>query len=410
MLRTELLELISNGENSGIEFKRDDIRPEQLGKEIVALANFQGGRILLGVDDDGSITGLQRDDAETWVMNIFRDKIHPMILPFYEEVRFDDGKRVAVISFPAGISKPYVLRHSGREEIYIRVGSTSQLASREQQARLYAIGGLLHTEMMPVPGTSMDSLDSVRLENYLRDIIRDPEIPDTEAQWQQRLIGLGFLTEIPTGNIACTIAGLVLFGIAPRRYLRQAGVRVMAFAGEDKSYQAKLDEVLDGPLVGRWKINTSGSHDLVDEGLIEKLAATLRPFIAEEHSEIDEHLHRGETWLYPLDAVREVALNALAHRDWTRSVDIEISCYANRLEVISPGALQNPMTIEKMKAGQRLPRNPIIVEVLRDYGYIDARGMGIRTKVIPLMRQHNQSEPVFIATEDFLSITLLRNS
>jgi len=410
MLRTELLELIGHGENSGLEFKRDDIRPEQLAKEIVALANFQGGRILLGVDDDGSITGLQRDDAETWVMNIFRDKIHPMILPFYEEIRFDDGKRVAVISFPAGISKPYVLRHSGREEIYIRIGSTSQLATREQQARLYAIGGLLHTETMPVPGTTMDALDTVRLENYLRDIVNDPEIPQSEAQWQQRLLGLGFLTEIPTGGVACTIAGLVLFGIAPRRYLRQAGVRIMAFAGEDKSYQAKLDEILDGPLVGRWKAEKNGKPVLVDNGLIEKAAAALRPFLTEESDEIDAHLHRGKIWLYPWDAVREVILNAFVHRDWTRSVDIEISCYANRLEVISPGALQNSMTIEKMKAGQRSPRNPIIVEVLRDYGYVDARGMGIRTKVIPLMRQHNQSEPVFIATEDFLSITLLRNS
>ncbi|MGZ8236498.1 MAG: AlbA family DNA-binding domain-containing protein [Methylobacter sp.] len=66
---------------------------------------FKGGCILLGVDDDGSISGLQRDNIENieeWVMNVFRDKIHPMILPFYEEVRFEDGKRVAVITFPQG--------------------------------------------------------------------------------------------------------------------------------------------------------------------------------------------------------------------------------------------------------------------------------------------------------------------
>jgi len=55
MLKTELFEIIANGENSGVEFKRDDIRPEQLAKEVVALVNFQGGKILLGVDDDGSI-------------------------------------------------------------------------------------------------------------------------------------------------------------------------------------------------------------------------------------------------------------------------------------------------------------------------------------------------------------------
>lgn len=131
MLKTELLEIIANGENSGIEFKRDDLRPEQLAKEIVALANFQGGRVLLGVDDDGMVIGIQRPQLERWVMHVIRDKIHPLILPFYEEIKLDDGKTVAVISFPQGISKPYVLRDRGGEQIFIRVGSTSQPATRD---------------------------------------------------------------------------------------------------------------------------------------------------------------------------------------------------------------------------------------------------------------------------------------
>jgi len=86
MLKTELLEIIANGENSGVEFKRDDIRPEQLAKEVVAMANFQGGKLLLGVEDDGTISGVQRPNLEQWVMNVMQDKIHPMMLPFYEEL------------------------------------------------------------------------------------------------------------------------------------------------------------------------------------------------------------------------------------------------------------------------------------------------------------------------------------
>lgn len=150
MLKTELLEIIANGESSGVELKRDDIRPEQLAKEVVAMANFQGGKVILGVDDDGTISGIQRPNIEEWVMNIFQSKIHPMILPFYEEIKLDDEKLVAVITFPAGISKPYVLRHNNKEEIYIRVGTTSRLATREQQMRLFEMGGMLHTEVMPV--------------------------------------------------------------------------------------------------------------------------------------------------------------------------------------------------------------------------------------------------------------------
>ena len=409
MLKSELLEIIANRENSGIEFKRDDIRPEQLAKEVVALANFQGGKIVLGVEDDGSISGLQRDNTEEWVMNVFRDKIHPMILPFYEELQMDAQRRVAVVSFPQGISKPYVIRHHGREEIYIRMGTTSQRASREQQARLHALGGMLHTELMPVPGTSLQSLDAARLENYLRDIIRDIELPDTPKEWEKRLLGLGFLIDGQDNQIFCTIAGLLLFGINPRRFLKQSGLRVMVFEGMDKEYQALLDDILEGPLVGRWEISDSGKK-LIDTGLIEKFMDCVGPFISQEASEIDEDLRRDKTWFYPLDAVREIVVNALAHRDWTRFVDVEIGVYVDRFEVISPGALQNTMTIEKMVAGQRSPRNILIMEVLRDYGYVDFRGMGIRTKVIPLMRRENKAEPYFEATEDYLKTVLSRKS
>src|SRR5690606_27227461 len=101
-----------------------------------------------------------------------------------------------------------------------------------------------------------------------------------------------------------------------------------------------------------------------------------------------EGLRRERVYRYPLDALRETILNALVHRDWTRSLEVEVVNYANRLEVMSPGTLQNSMTIEKMLAGQRSPRNPIIVEIMRDYGYVDMRGMGVRRKIVPLTREY----------------------
>ena len=406
MLKTECLEMIANGENSGIEFKRDDIRPEQLAKEVVAMANFQGGRILLGVEDDGAISGVQRADLEEWVMNIFQDKIHPMMLPFYEEVKLDDEKKVAVISFPMGISKPYVLRHNQKEEIYIRVGTTSRLATREQQMRLFELGGMLHTEVMPVPRTDMSSMDDARLMNYVRDILRDPDVPQSSEAWQARLLGLGFLAETATG-ICCTIAGLVLFGKSPRRHLKQAGLRVMAFNGDDKDYQAALDDIIDGPMVGRWDIS-HGDKRLVDGGVIERFMQAMTPFISQQSGEVSEGLRRETQWFYPLEAVREVLINALAHRDWTRFVEIEVSGYSNRLEVISPGALPNSMTVEKMKAGQRSPRNTLVTEVLRDYGYVDYRGMGVRTKIVPLTKALTGKEPRFELTDDYLKTILYR--
>jgi hypothetical protein len=82
MTRTELLEIVNNGESSGVEFKCDVLQNHDLAKELVAFSNLAGGMVLLGVDDDGTIGGLTRADLEEWVMTTCRDKIRPAIIPF----------------------------------------------------------------------------------------------------------------------------------------------------------------------------------------------------------------------------------------------------------------------------------------------------------------------------------------
>ena len=76
---------------------------------------------------------------------------------------------------------------------------------------------------------------------------------------------------------------------------------------------------------------------------------------------------------------------------------------------MSPGALPNTMTVETMISGQRSPRNTLIAGVLRDYGLVDARGMGVRNKIIPLLRKHNGTEPVFEPTPDYLKTVMFRS-
>jgi ATP-dependent DNA helicase RecG len=401
MRKAELLELIANGENSGVEFKQDDIRPEQLAREVVALANLKGGRVLLGVADDGTIVGITRKNLEEWVADtVLARHVHPVILPYYEEIRMDDGKVVAVLTIGQEISKPYVVRCNDRETAYVRIGSVTRPATREQLLMLGSSSGVVHAESMPVHRTNYDSLDGSRLENYLRDILKDPDVPETREEWLARLKALGFMTDGPTGEAVCTVAGLVLFGIRPRQALKQSGVRLMFFDAPEKIYQARLDKILDAPLVGRFQAGKS-DNALIDAGLIEKTLELVEPFITVEPDAIDEHFRREKHWFYPHEAIRELLINALAHRDWTRFVDVEIAGYLDRLEITSPGALPNSMTIEKMLAGQRIARNHIIVEVLRDYGYVDARGMGVRAKVIPALKASG-AQWRFEATDDFV--------
>lgn len=116
---------------------------------------------------------------------------------------------------------------------------------------------------------------------------------------------------------------------------------------------------------------------------------------------------RQERWDYPLDAVREAVVNAVAHRDYTITVmDIELSLYSDRIELISPGRLPNTVTVDKMRAGYRASRNELIKEVLRDYRYIEATGLGVPRKIIEGMRVHNGTEPDLIEEESRFVVRL----
>ena len=406
MLKTELLLLLDRGEGAKLEFKRDDIRPETMAKEIVAFANMNGGTILLGVEDDGDISGIQRKSLQAWLMDtVIGQHVHPFVLPDYEEITIDKN-RLAIVTIHQGAGKPYVLRHNQREDIYVRYGDTCQLATREQSARLYESGGLISIEKMPVHGSALKDLDRRRLQNYFVDITQVIE----PGEWQsfsehdiiEWLINRDFMRKLDD-DCVCTIGGMVLFGMKPALRLPQSGIRVTVFPGLDKDYNTGFDIVVGSPFVALGR-----HHDVYHEPPVpERILSALQPHISYEKL---DGMTRRRYWDYPEDVIRELTVNAFAHRDWTRNTDIEISLYGDRIEIISPGALVNGMTIDKLKAGQRVSRNNNIVSVLRDYGLMEHQGMGIRRKVIPLMKQCNDTEPEFEATEDYFKVTLWKKS
>lgn len=96
----ELKNLIATGESSHLEFKSEQVKPEDLAKEIVSFLNFQGGKILLGVEDDGTIAGVSRPDVEEWVINICRNNVVPQIIPGYQKLS-SEGKEVVVLDILA---------------------------------------------------------------------------------------------------------------------------------------------------------------------------------------------------------------------------------------------------------------------------------------------------------------------
>ena len=405
MNRTELLELIANGENSRVEFKRDDCHPDDLAKEMSAFLNLVGGTILLGVEDDGTDSGLtrSREEAQQWVMSIARQNLQPATTPVWGCIATDGETWIGVVELPTDSpGKPHKAKRSHAWVTYIRVGSTSREATREEEGRLYQAARLVRYEVKPVPDTGSESLDIDRIENYLRHVLKRSAPSRGDAKgWRQLLLNSDLLVTV-AGRVCASVAGLLLFGENPNRRLPQAGVTAVAFPGTEKEYNTVDEERLRGPLVSM--VSRRGS--VVEKGVIDRTV----DFVIRNMGSVAwlEGGRRRRKKALPVDAVREAVVNAVAHRDYTREgTDIEVSLYGDRLEVISPGRLPNGVTVEKMKEGVvRVARNDLLKEILRDYGYIEHYGMGVRHRIIESMRIHNGTEPDLVEQEDRFLVRL----
>jgi len=393
----DLLELISRGENSGLEFKRDDLRTQDLAKELVAFSNLEGGIVLLGVEDDGTVSGITRPDLEEWVMNVCRDKIRPTIIPFYEVFRnVKDNCDIAVIRVIRGYDV-HSLWHNDTNKYLIRVGSQSREASREELARMFQQRGSVRAELQPVPGATFADLDQRRLRNYFESI-REQETPDDEDKlsWQSLLTNTEVMIEE-----GVTVGGMLLFGKVPNRFLPHAGISAAAYSGLEKDYDALERVSLQGPITPL----LSEGGDIVENSLIEQALH----FINRNTRVIVKSIggRRVERSVFPRDALREGVVNAVIHRDYLlTSTDIELAVFRDRLEIISPGRLPNGITPERMRFGTRSARNQLMKDVMRDYHYLEHMGMGIPRKIIRGMKEHNGTEPDLIEQEERFIVRL----
>ena len=400
MLKSYLLELIQQGEGAKLEFKRDDVRAEALAKEIVAFSNMNGGQILLGVEDDKQISGIQKENLQEWLMDtVIRKYLYPSIIPDYEEVAFEN-KKVAVVTIPQGNAKPYVLKHNDREDIFMRFSNTCQLATRDQTARLFDAGGLVSAERFPVYGSRIAELDSRRYQEYFNNILGETSKSEIQSLLEQRSFLVG-----EQKPLNCSYFAYAMFAKSPQLRLPQAGVRVTIYPTADKDYDTSFDEIIDLPLV-ELKGEMTGK-EVIEPSLHEKVISLLQPFISRENL---QGMTRKRFWDYPVEVLRELCVNAFIHRDLTKQDYVRVVVYSDRLEIKSPGALPNGLTVEKIRYGEKIPRNPVCIRIFREYGYLENQGMGIRRKVIPLMKEKNGNEPDFEATADHFKVTLWKKS
>ena len=403
MTRTELLEIIPNGENSGVEFKRDAFQDHDLAKELVAFSNLEGGMVFLGVGDDGSIEGVTQDNLKERVMSACRDQTRPAIVPFFDVIKnVEQGRDVAVVRVSGGVNV-HGLWHNNRNSYYIRVGSKSRKLTSEELSQLFRQRAMmLRTDLRPISGTTIDDLDRRRIKDYFVRV-REQDVPDDgeEAEWKTLLGNAGIMA-----GEGVTLSGILLFGKMPNRFLPQAGIDAAAFQGTESGCATKKHAELRGPMTPLF--NETGDT-LLEAGLVERSLEFVRRNSTRMTAVLgDGHGHRMEgTTTYPDEAVREAVVNALIHRDYLLAgADIELAIYQDRLEIISPGGLPKHMTLEKMRVGTRSARNQFLMDVMRGYGYLDRMGMGVLRKIIQGMKEHNGTDPDLVEEDERFIVRL----
>jgi ATP-dependent DNA helicase RecG len=269
----------------------------------------------------------------------------------------------------------------------LNAGELSRLAQRR---------GMLRAELQPVSGSGIDDLDPRRLEDYFVRV-RGLDLPPDSGELRRLLVNTEFLDS--DGPV--TVAGLLLFGRAVRRFLPHASITAAAYPGVEKDYATIERATLRGPMTA-----LHGESGLVDPGIVEQ-AAYLVARNTGATARLVDGVRREDVPTYPPDVIREALVNAVVHRDYLLTAsDIELSIFADRLELTSPGRLPNGVTVEAMRIGVRAARNQLLKDVMGDYGYLEHRGLGVPRKIIAGMRAHNGTEPDFIEWEERLTVRL----
>jgi len=371
--RLELFERIAGGEDSFTEFKREIESPDALAAEFIAFANAGGGQVFIGVADDGTVVGAaDPQGTEERVLNIGRHNCEPPMDLLIEKIGVN-GAKVIVVHAPRRLGRPY---ENKRGQCFIRIGSTKRLASADERARLLEAAGLFHFEETPVPRTSVADLEVEAFAKYYQSLLGEP-LGQAELPIPRILYNMRFLVEDMDGNHRPSVAGLLLFGKRPQDHLGWASITAVCWPGVEMGESIVDRQEMDGRL-----------PQLIDQA---------ETFLV-RHTALAgqiEGFRREDTPMYPREVLREVVVNAVAHRDYGLSgARIRIFVFANRIEVYSPGSLPNTVTLDNIRMGYSVARNYHILQTLLHLGYASRIGSGI-PRMIRLMRVHNGREPEF---------------
>jgi ATP-dependent DNA helicase RecG len=345
-----------------------------IAQTLVAFANADGGELLVGVEDDGAVTGIGLGDENKIDTLLSAPKTHvhkDTPLPSPRALKMDwSGKTILYFSLPKGTSYVY-LTSDGRclqrkdtdsvpmssEHIHF---SRTEIVSREYDRAF-------------IENADISDLDAVLVNKVAEHISKGMSIEKCLQHLE--------LAEFDGNRIRLRRAALLLFARKPTKWHPRLQVRVLKINGT---------EIQSAP-----RYNVTADNEVTDNiiSLIESSWDLLRPHLTETRFSKDA-LFKSQI-MYPELACREALVNSIAHRDYSNEGrGVEIRIFTNRLEIVSPGGLLSSIKIEDLRnqKGPHQSRNSLVARVLREVGYMRELGEGMR-RIFEVMRSNDLKPP-----------------
>ena len=342
--------ILKKGEDSFCQFKTNFTSIDNLAVEIAAFANSQGGKIIVGVDDLGTVIGLSMQDVQRlnqWISNASAQKIEPPLFVKTEIILIGE-ERILIIDTPRGDNKPYGVN---KNQFWVKNGADKRRASREELFRLMQSSSMLFADEMST-NVHQDDIDMLYFSDFYNHTFGE-DLNDVNISIHSLLHNLKLVQDD-----RLTLAGLLLFGKNVAFHKPQFGIKATNYLTED-SFLDKED------IVGKLFEQHRKGIDFILRNLY--------------RSQVDSDFNLPGQLEIPLFAIKEVVANALAHRDYFINSSVFINIWPDRVEILSPGVLPNTVNIENIKLGIHMERNPILLSFMAknpNFGYT-GRGSGI---------------------------------
>ena len=370
---------IQNGEGKTIEFKVELPNSNTLAKTIIAFSNTGGGKLIIGVNDQGEIIGLEHDvnifELKDKVASIIYETCYPTVLPDIYTTTIDDHL-LLIIEVYRGNLLPYYLKNKGKSEgVYIRVGATNRKASYENILELERQRMNISFDQEANREVDLDSLDITTLKGRFA---RAGKVLDQAVMKNFKLVIEDNNTLYPSNGLLILLGKLEHVRMKCSRF---KGTSMDVFL-DRKEYEGDLFSQLED------------AENFIKNHI--KLSSEIKGLQREDQYEI------------PLEAIRESLVNAVVHRDYSNGGrDIKIGIYDDIVNVVSPGGFPSTITQEDILEGRSEIRNKVIARVFKELNYIEQWGSGIR-RIKSSCEDRGLKEPEILEKGDFVDVSLYR--